>query len=310
MSLILDALKKSEAERQLGRAPGLSTPMPLRRGETEEPRGRWLRYALWLAIAATGLALAWWLARGTGAEGNAAEEARGAPPVAAAAIALPAAQDAEPATRSAADAPAMPAAPAVRPTSDREAGDATIDPARHTPSGHTAAAPLAVPSLPPVVEAATPLPRDPEFDSVERESEATVAPSASVASAPPLAVPSPAPLPPAAAPVPLPAAVPTSEPATPTQTPGNGTVVAEAVEPLLQTLPRLDQLVGSQRDALPPLKQTMHVYAEAPAARFVLIDGHRYREGDHLSGALQLVEIRRDGTVLQFDGLRFLLPRP
>jgi general secretion pathway protein B len=28
MSLILEALKKSEAERRLGRAPGLSTPMP------------------------------------------------------------------------------------------------------------------------------------------------------------------------------------------------------------------------------------------------------------------------------------------
>src|SRR5688500_14815166 len=74
MSLILDALKKSEAERQLGRAPGLTSPMPLRRGETGERARSPLRYALWLAIVAMAIAAAWWLARGTRSEDPAAEE--------------------------------------------------------------------------------------------------------------------------------------------------------------------------------------------------------------------------------------------
>jgi len=43
--------------------------------------------------------------------------------------------------------------------------------------------------------------------------------------------------------------------------------------------------------------------------RVVLIDGRRVREGDEISPGLRLLEIRRDGSVLELDGQRFLLPR-
>lgn len=54
----------------------------------------------------------------------------------------------------------------------------------------------------------------------------------------------------------------------------------------------------------------MHVFSDAPAGRFALIDGRRIAEGDTLADGLSVVEIRRDGVVLDLNGRRFLLPRP
>lgn len=57
MSLILEALRKSESERQLGQLPGLMSPViPVRR---RRPYRRWLLLALVLAL---GLGGGWWLA--------------------------------------------------------------------------------------------------------------------------------------------------------------------------------------------------------------------------------------------------------
>lgn len=73
--------------------------------------------------------------------------------------------------------------------------------------------------------------------------------------------------------------------------------------------PPLSSLGAERRGRLPPLKVSMHVYAEAAGDRVVLIDGRRLREGDEISPGLRLVEIRRDGSVLELEGQRFLLPR-
>jgi general secretion pathway protein B len=59
MSLILEALKKSEAERQLGRAPGLTTPMPL---FERRPRRFWISGVVLALAAAAGIGLyQWWI---------------------------------------------------------------------------------------------------------------------------------------------------------------------------------------------------------------------------------------------------------
>lgn len=280
MSLILDALKKSEAERQLGRAPGLTTPMPLRRSETGQRPRAWVRYALWLAAVAAAAAGATWLTRSTPAPADGSRrEVQATPPPA-----VPSSTEPDRDARRAADAVAAVAEPPAVPPSgaapDADAG---------TPTAPADSAPR-------VVEAIASPPRDPEFESVERETQ----PVAPVAASAPPALPAASARPPAPPPMPVPAATPVAEAAT----------ASPAAAPPPEALPRLDQLGGPQRDALPPLKQTMHVYAESPAGRFVLIDGHRYREGDQISNSLRLLEIRRDGTVLQYDGLRFLLPRP
>jgi general secretion pathway protein B len=46
-----------------------------------------------------------------------------------------------------------------------------------------------------------------------------------------------------------------------------------------------------------------------PADRFVFINGRKYHEGMKLQEGPLLERIRRDGIVLNYQGVRFLLPR-
>ena len=63
MSYILQALKKAEAERGLGRVPGLETPAPLTTAPGSLPARWWPWLVLaCLAVAALAAALWWWLA--------------------------------------------------------------------------------------------------------------------------------------------------------------------------------------------------------------------------------------------------------
>ena len=80
----------------------------------------------------------------------------------------------------------------------------------------------------------------------------------------------------------------------PTQSPG---------VPLLYEMP-----LGT-RQALPPLKLSMHVYSPDPARRVVIIDGVRIIEGGTVSGDLRVNHITADGLVLQLGDQQFLLPR-
>ncbi|HEV2269346.1 MAG TPA: general secretion pathway protein GspB [Steroidobacteraceae bacterium] len=72
-------------------------------------------------------------------------------------------------------------------------------------------------------------------------------------------------------------------------------------------LPLYQQIVTS--DGLPALHLDLHVFAERPQDRFVMINMHRLGEGDSLPGGVQVDAIRPDGVVLTYRGTRFLLPR-
>jgi general secretion pathway protein B len=63
------------------------------------------------------------------------------------------------------------------------------------------------------------------------------------------------------------------------------------------------------RAGLPPLRLSVHVFAEDPARRFAIVDGARLREGEALVDGLQLQEIRRDGLRLAWQGRSLWLPR-
>ncbi len=56
------------------------------------------------------------------------------------------------------------------------------------------------------------------------------------------------------------------------------------------------------RAALPPLVVAVHVWNPQPSARFVIVAGHVYREGDRLTSQLRLVTITRSGLVVDFRG--------
>ena len=240
MSLILEALRKSEAERRRGLPPDVHAelpPAPARRTRATVPAWAWLALVIGL------LALAAWL------------------------VARPDPSDPRPTTGTAGTTPLEDAQPL---------------PARSPPA--QGAAPAA--TLPRI----TPDPALPESDASP--------------SSPPQAsrMPAPPPMPPQAAPV-APARI---EPPTPAPIPSPA-----APRPPAGTEPgrvlALGELDAGTRDALPPLRMSMHLWNEEPAQRFAIIDGKRLREGD-LIGEVRVVRIERDGVLLEWQGRGIRLP--
>lgn len=70
---------------------------------------------------------------------------------------------------------------------------------------------------------------------------------------------------------------------------------------------RVWELPLAIRRDLPQLDLSIHVYSAEPGRRFVLINGVRRLEGDALGEDTRLVEIRRDGALVDFRDYRFLL---
>jgi general secretion pathway protein B len=230
MSLILEALRKSEAERRLGSAPNVMSAMPVMR--VSAPRRRW---PIPVAIVAAALIIA---AAIYGWSRQAATQTHSSVP-----------------------------------------GSAAVKPAVAPVSQPPAAAPLAT-----APQRAVPRP----------------APNDAPHTTPtPTATPAPAPLPVIAAPAPV---VAPSVSATPV-----ANNAAANAEPALLTFADLS---ADERSGLPALKVTMHVYAEDPAKRFMIIDGQRVGEGARLADGVVLVRIRRDGAEIDVRGRRLLLSKP
>lgn len=76
-----------------------------------------------------------------------------------------------------------------------------------------------------------------------------------------------------------------------------------------EVLPTINEINLTGAQALPELHLDVHVYATKPADRFVYINMRKYREGNTLQEGPVLERIRRDGVVLNYQGLRFILPR-
>lgn len=275
MSLILEALKKSEQQRQLGEAPHLGTPIMLTR------RRRSLLPLLMLAILAA-LGVGWWLMRSPTPGRNAAV----APPAAAT---PPAVAATAPAVK-----PVTP--PAVRPGHGKIGGAVAITPPtavapvvpvpRADDRPGSVQLPAALPAGAPVVEGggaphARPEPPGP---------------------ASPLEQPAPAAAP-ATAPAAPAAAVPATPRATPPVSPASKPAAAAPAYPSVWELPY------SIRKDLPALNLTLHMYAAVPADRFVVVNGERHGEGDEIADGVTLVQISADGVVLEFKGQRFTFPR-
>ncbi len=273
MSLILEALRKSDAERRLGTAPDLLAPMPVLR--PPKPRRHW-RFAIagGVALLVAALVLGWWSLRGevpshdasaTGtqhaqrpAEARVAEDAVLPAPKRQADVDSMQARVARPATVAVLDTSPAIAAPRTReiPLATRT-GFPRDAPAAHIPPLNTPAAASTagvVSATPPLVTSisATALPHAPPIPSITD------------------------------------AAAPTDEP----------------------MLAPLDSLSAEERNALPTLKVSMHVYANDPAQRFMIVDGQRVGEGARLAGGVTLVRIRHDGAEIDAHGMRVLLPKP
>jgi general secretion pathway protein B len=77
----------------------------------------------------------------------------------------------------------------------------------------------------------------------------------------------------------------------------------------LEVLPSISEINLTGAQALPELHLDVHVYSTRPAERFVYINMRKYHEGATLVEGPIVERVRRDGVVLNYQGLRFILPR-
>lgn len=252
MSLILEALRKSEAERRRGQAPDVLADMPAAQAVARRTPPVWL----WLLPLVVVLLVALWLLR----------------------------DRKTPLPESIHPAPAQQAA---------------ID--RGQPPKQM---------LPPV-QRLTPQP-----DVAQPQSARPVAKAPSplrVADAPQTASGKQAPLLTAPTTVTPPRATPVTT--TPASAPGR-TLKPVATTPPVPAQPNdtgttriasLSDLTTGQRESLPPLKISMHLWNADPALRFVILDGNRVVEGDRVGDAV-VKDITTDGVVIDWHGQRIKLP--
>ena len=69
------------------------------------------------------------------------------------------------------------------------------------------------------------------------------------------------------------------------------------------------QLPDSAREVVPIIKYSVLVYNKNPAERFVLVNGERLAEGDSLQPGLEVKEIRRDGVIFSYRLYQFLVEK-
>ena len=328
MSLILEALRKSEAERHRGLPPRLDSPM-LR------PTRRRNRLAPGLALLVLGApAAGWFVYRGMAPDFAESQVdtslAALLPPVGSSAgnpaivpAATLAANDPASSSAGALDAPAAvsavsvssaPAVPVQVASSGPELalgsnGTALIGgafaasqdlppPERlrpHTPSANTEAS--SADAAPAASEPA------PAQKTVQATAPVAQPPAPPAAQTPSPVAPQPAPVA-AAAPV----QVATAAVPPPVAPPVASAPIAPA--PAAPEVPLIYDLSYEIRREIPKLALNMHVYSGDRDARFIVLNGKRLREGATIADSeVQLVEIRRAGAVLAFRGSTFLLPR-
>jgi general secretion pathway protein B len=80
-----------------------------------------------------------------------------------------------------------------------------------------------------------------------------------------------------------------------------------ATPPVVDTALRVSDLAIDERQQLPPLKMSMHMWNADRAQRFVILDGIRLNEGDRIGDAV-VSEIQADGVLLSWHGRMLVLP--
>lgn len=80
---------------------------------------------------------------------------------------------------------------------------------------------------------------------------------------------------------------------------GEASVIARESTPLLDPRPM------EQQREMPELKINVLAYSSVPEERFAVINMVKYGKGDHLPGGAVLTEIQADGVILELNGSRF-----
>ncbi len=78
-------------------------------------------------------------------------------------------------------------------------------------------------------------------------------------------------------------------------------------EPAKSNTVRVNELPNSVRKQIPEISISMQVYSADPDSRFAIINGKRYVESDRIAQNLILAEILRQGVILQYRQYRILI---
>lgn len=97
----------------------------------------------------------------------------------------------------------------------------------------------------------------------------------------------------------------------PARTPAPIASDADTTEPSTSTVAykTLNELLAEGTLQMQELRIDIHVYSETPVDRFVFINMTKYKENAILSEGPVVAEIVPDGVILDYQGVRFLLPR-
>lgn len=71
--------------------------------------------------------------------------------------------------------------------------------------------------------------------------------------------------------------------------------------------PPIDDLPADLRAQLPPIRLSVHIYADDPALRRVRVNDVAVREGESVTGELTVAAIVREGVIFRFKGSEFFL---
>jgi len=181
-------------------------------------------------------------------------------------------------------------------------------PAAHAAEG--AAAPAAAATSP------APVPMAPAAPSTlaAAPAQAPLAASATAApgSAPPASGAAGATPPPAAAPGAAPAGTaegPNPEDYAPATEPAPGSLDGRVRRGTASGVPLYQDAAATPGVQIPQLKLDLHVYADHPQERFVMVNMHKLREGDSTPEGVRVESITPDGVIMSYNGSRFMLPR-
>ncbi len=307
MSYILEALRKSQQDREIGRVPTLAT-QPL---FTSQDSGGNFRGLAAVALAGLAVAIALYAALRTGPEvvppastptSPVTQPAGPAPvgaPVAAPASGASPALATIPATATPAPAAApLAASPGLSPTPATPSAAPLAALAPAAPAGVTAGVTVGV--APPAPSPARSVARE-DDTLVDAGSEASDGPpedmddSTGVASRPADGIP--------------------DDLRQDIQSfkeqikGGEGGKAAKKANNQKPVPPQERRLPRELEERLPSFLLTVHIYDAEPAKRFVVIDGRKLRQGDSSRGGILVEEILPDGVALSFEGHPFFRPR-
>ena len=105
----------------------------------------------------------------------------------------------------------------------------------------------------------------------------------------------------------IPAEIPGSQPAATVTPPVRA--ISSTPSTLNTSYPTFNDVRVDGSVTLPELHLDIHVYSDTPGERFVFVNMSKHKENSTLSEGPRVAEIVPEGVILEYSGVRFLLPR-